>query len=156
MTAFQPGGRSASELVDKPHHDMSPPHLQHGGPFSHQLNTSNPSFSGINSTNRPRIAHRSSADFRHSSTGGGMAGANGNGPMPVPHNRMGNGHGHGANMRGAGFDGPRSPPNNKSEGAHSLVLRAILTRIRHITCPVQILQAGSLSSWQSLPISAFG
>ncbi|KAF2195392.1 hypothetical protein K469DRAFT_543756 [Zopfia rhizophila CBS 207.26] len=46
-----------------------------------------------------------------------MAGANGNGPMPVPggpHGRIGNGHGPGSNMRAMGFDGPRSPPNNKS------------------------------------------
>lgn len=54
-----------------------------------------------------------------------MAGANGNAPMPVPsgggpQGRMGNGHGQGANLRGMGFDGPRSPPNNKSEEYKSL------------------------------------
>ncbi|KAF2711795.1 hypothetical protein K504DRAFT_340292, partial [Pleomassaria siparia CBS 279.74] len=49
------------------------------------------------------------------------ANANANGPMAVPGgphariaNGQGQGHGHGANVRGMAFEGPRSPPNNKS------------------------------------------
>lgn len=58
---------------------------------------------------------RHSADFRAQPSNGTIPGANGNGAVPVPavpHNRLGNGHP--PNIRGMGFDGPRSPPNNKS------------------------------------------
>ncbi|KAF2268526.1 hypothetical protein CC78DRAFT_373240 [Lojkania enalia] len=119
MATFAASGQAAPELADSPHHEIPPPqHLQHNhnnGPFSHQLGAANPPFAALSASNPPRIGHRSSTDLRHASANGAMASANGNGPMPVPggpHARMGNGHA--ANMRGMGFDGPRSPPNNKS------------------------------------------
>ncbi|KAF2478087.1 uncharacterized protein BDR25DRAFT_7890 [Lindgomyces ingoldianus] len=118
MTAFPPSSHLAPELVDNPHHDLSPPRHRQQGPFSHQLTSPSPSFSALAKPNPQRVSHRASQDLRLPSANGNMAGANGNGPVPVPggpHSRMGNGHGHGAaNLRGLGFEGQRSPPNNKS------------------------------------------
>ncbi|KAF2106319.1 hypothetical protein BDV96DRAFT_654877 [Lophiotrema nucula] len=106
MTAFSPN-RHQPDLADNTPH-LPPP----GAPFSHQLDTSAAPFTALNNANPPRISHRPSGNFRHDSANGSMA--NGNGPMPVPgpHGRMSNGQG--ANLRNMGFDGPRSPPNNKS------------------------------------------
>jgi hypothetical protein len=121
MTTFAPTSQPNSDLPDGPHHhhhhQQPPPpqHLSHGA-FAHQLN---PPASSFTSNNSPQVSRRASRDLRHHASNGAMAGPNGNGPMAVPGGRMANGNGHGGNMREAGFNGARSPPNNKSRCKHA-------------------------------------
>ncbi|CAI6335515.1 unnamed protein product [Periconia digitata] len=117
---------------DKPHYnDVPPPPLQpQQHAFAHQLSPPPPppphsysstpttTNSASSSSQPPRISHRPSGDFRHTSSGN-MPAQNPNGSMPVPaaaasHSRMSNGHAQPSNMRDMAFAGPRSPPNNKS------------------------------------------
>lgn len=129
MSTFSPTSPSThADVADAHaphlHHQHLPPpeqqqqqhHLHnHNGPFSHQLNPPTSTFAAHNT---PHISRRASRDLRHQPSNGAMAGANGNGPVAVPGGRMGNGHsnsnGQDGNMRGLGFTGARSPPNNKS------------------------------------------
>ena len=96
-------------------------HEQHQqSPFSHQLNPPTSPYSPVSP-----LHHSASLRLprRSSSTASTMPGANGNGPMPVPggpHGRMNNGNAH---LREMGFNGPRSPPNNKSMFTHTRCLR---------------------------------
>ncbi|KAH7118953.1 hypothetical protein B0J11DRAFT_81378 [Dendryphion nanum] len=136
MTTFAPTSRTVPGLAglapDQPHQEPPPPHLAHNhhhaaaAAFAHQLNAPTSPYSPVSPVhhqNSPRLAQRSSQDFRRSSASAstmpganGTANANGNahGPMPVPggpHGRINNGNNH---LREMGFNGPRSPPNNKS------------------------------------------
>lgn len=105
-----------------PHHENLrtqdiPPAADHSNHISPTAMSSiPPPFPPANGINGSRLHQRQSGDFRAPAANGALTGANGNGPVPVPsipHGRMANGHP--TNMRSGGFDGPRSPPNNKSE-----------------------------------------
>ena len=115
MTTFPPQNQPPSDLSSTPHHDLPPPDLQHRA-ISDTMSTFTPTFPPADSIQGQRIPQRQSGDFRAQSSNGTVPGANGNSAVPVPavpHSRIGNGHP--ANIHGMGFDGPRSPPNNKSE-----------------------------------------
>jgi hypothetical protein len=150
MTTFAPTSQPNSDLPDAPHHHQHPPppHLPHGA-FAHQLNPP-ASFT----PNAPQVSRRASRDLRHHPSNGAMAGPNGNGPMAVP--RMANGNGHGGNAREVGFNGARSPPNNKSRCLHTGVCLHSADCPRHLTCALQVLPARRVPGWKSLPVPALG
>ncbi|KAF2734697.1 hypothetical protein EJ04DRAFT_523400 [Polyplosphaeria fusca] len=152
MAAFAASSQMPELAAESPHHNSPPPHLQHQA-FSHQLSTAGPPFSGLSSPPRPQITPRSSTDFRHASANGTMSGANGNGPMPVPagsHGRAGNGHA--ANLRGMGFDGPRSPPNNKSmRRASDPGIRLLTARKGTSHVPCKFYRQGACQAGKACP-----
>lgn len=155
MTAFPPQNPPPSDLSSTPHHDLPPPDPQHRA-ISDTMSTFTPTFPPANDTQGQRIPQRQSGDFRTQSSNGTVPGANGNGAVPVPavpHSRMGNGHP--ANMRGMGFDGPRSPPNNKSERTWFLsVIRhdaALLTHLGTSHVPCKFYRQGACQAGKACP-----
>ncbi|KAB2571513.1 putative spindle poison sensitivity protein scp3 protein [Lasiodiplodia theobromae] len=96
-----------SPTPQSPTHDTPPPLPNPSMPaFA-------PQFPPQPANNGQRVQNRHSRDFSGSQTNGQVQSPNGQQGVPIQH-RMGNGHqGHVRGM--SGFDGPRSPPNSKSE-----------------------------------------
>jgi hypothetical protein len=147
MTTFAPTSQPNSDLPDAPHHHQHPPppHLPHGA-FAHQLNPP-PSFT----PNAPQVSRRASRDLRHHASNGAMAGPNGNGPMAVPGGRMANGNGHGGNAREIGFNGARSPPNNKSACTCTPIRCTALTATDTSHVPCKFYRQGACQAGKACP-----
>lgn len=90
----------------------------------------------------------------------GYGNTNGNMPVPEgPHAFTPNGdapHRPRMSMSGMPFNAARSPPNAKSMFRGATEERQWLTiHCRHLTCPLQVLPARPMSSWESMPVLAF-
>ena len=114
---------------------------------------------GNGNGNGNRIQHRLSADFR---ANGAAAYTNGNGAMPVPnglpHQIPNGGSRHRGTMSLGAFDGPRSPPNTKSDAPHQYHIwaPARLTNSYHADTshvPCKFFRSGQCQAGKACPFS---
>ena len=105
-----------------------------------------PPQNNMNGNGNPQ--RMSGGDWRSNASNAGKAIPSG------PHHSNTSNPGHRPFGSGQSFDGPRSPPNAKSEAAAPIWKANTLTQacFRYGSCSLQILQTWPVSSWKSLPL----